>query len=318
MSSSALPFRQPPVPEREQLDLFRALPGDMAPRDSQDLMAFPFFSLAKSRRVAPIDFRASGITLRGLSTPGSCDSMVASYLIDASRSSHGLDSLALALLSSSAVAVLPPPVARAFAAAGVPLTSVGIVVACLDACDAYVKQRKVAGEEIGEPLDERRREVATEQDVEPWVIGQAVMSLNGTLEYFVRNVFNYPTLAECYKVAALDAALAGDLAAIEHADSVVNAAIEIMRERGAVIVDPADIPTAKQLGDWLAMRDVLLYEFKDGLNKYLAWLGPASPVHSLKDVIAFNNAHCKAIVDATLPRVTASTRNVEENDDLPF
>jgi plasmid replication initiation protein len=42
---------------REQLDLFRALPGDMAPRDSQDLMAFPFFSLAKSRRTAPIDFR---------------------------------------------------------------------------------------------------------------------------------------------------------------------------------------------------------------------------------------------------------------------
>ncbi|HET7224511.1 MAG TPA: Si-specific NAD(P)(+) transhydrogenase [Candidatus Eisenbacteria bacterium] len=35
-------------------------------------------------------------------------------------------------------------------------------------------------------------------------IGQAVMSLNGTLDYFVANVFNYPTLAECYKVAALD------------------------------------------------------------------------------------------------------------------
>jgi hypothetical protein len=52
------------VPEREQLDLFRALPGDMAPRDSQDLMAFPFFSLAKSRRTAPIDFRASSVTIR--------------------------------------------------------------------------------------------------------------------------------------------------------------------------------------------------------------------------------------------------------------
>jgi plasmid replication initiation protein len=64
MSSPALPSRQRPVPEREQLDLFRALPGDMAPRDSQDLMAFPFFSLAKSRRVAPIDFRASGVTIR--------------------------------------------------------------------------------------------------------------------------------------------------------------------------------------------------------------------------------------------------------------
>ncbi|MEE8388549.1 MAG: Si-specific NAD(P)(+) transhydrogenase [Acidiferrobacterales bacterium] len=36
-------------------------------------------------------------------------------------------------------------------------------------------------------------------------IGQAVMILNGKLEYFVDNVFNYPTLAETYKIAALDA-----------------------------------------------------------------------------------------------------------------
>ena len=35
--------------EREQLDMFRALPGDLAPRDAQDLMAYPFFSLAKSK-----------------------------------------------------------------------------------------------------------------------------------------------------------------------------------------------------------------------------------------------------------------------------
>lgn len=56
MSSSA--------PEREQLDLFRALPGDMAPRDSQDLMAYPFFSLTKSRRTTPIDFQSGGVTVR--------------------------------------------------------------------------------------------------------------------------------------------------------------------------------------------------------------------------------------------------------------
>ena len=36
-------------------------------------------------------------------------------------------------------------------------------------------------------------------------IGQAVMALGGTLDYFINHVFNYPTLAECYKVAALDA-----------------------------------------------------------------------------------------------------------------
>src|SRR6201996_7218740 len=35
-------------------------------------------------------------------------------------------------------------------------------------------------------------------------IGQAVMSLGGTLDYFIDTVFNYPTLAECYKVAAFN------------------------------------------------------------------------------------------------------------------
>ena len=36
-------------------------------------------------------------------------------------------------------------------------------------------------------------------------IGQAVLTLGGGLSYFVQNTFNYPTLAECYKIAALDA-----------------------------------------------------------------------------------------------------------------
>jgi NAD(P) transhydrogenase len=35
-------------------------------------------------------------------------------------------------------------------------------------------------------------------------VGQAVMALGGTLDYFITQVFNYPTLGECYKVAALD------------------------------------------------------------------------------------------------------------------
>ena len=36
-------------------------------------------------------------------------------------------------------------------------------------------------------------------------IGQAVMAHDGGLDYFINSVFNYPTLAEAYKVAALDA-----------------------------------------------------------------------------------------------------------------
>jgi len=37
-------------------------------------------------------------------------------------------------------------------------------------------------------------------------VGQAVLALGGGLDYFLQTVFNYPTLAECYKVAALNAA----------------------------------------------------------------------------------------------------------------
>jgi plasmid replication initiation protein len=55
--------------EREQLELFRALPGDLSPRDAQDLMAYPFFSLAKSKRLAPIDFRAGKIAIRVEAVP---------------------------------------------------------------------------------------------------------------------------------------------------------------------------------------------------------------------------------------------------------
>lgn len=55
--------------ERAQLDLFRALPGDLAPRDAQDLMAYPFFSLAKSKRLAPIDFNAGSVKIRVEAVP---------------------------------------------------------------------------------------------------------------------------------------------------------------------------------------------------------------------------------------------------------
>src|SRR6202040_2818420 len=55
--------------EREQLELFRALPGDLAPRDAQDLMAYPFFSLAETHRVTPIDFRTNTVTIRVEAVP---------------------------------------------------------------------------------------------------------------------------------------------------------------------------------------------------------------------------------------------------------
>ena len=73
------------------------------------------------------------------------------------------------------------------------------------------------------------------------------------------------------------------------ADRVAEAAIVEMKKQGATIVDPANIATLGKFDD--GEFDVLLYEFKADLNKYLTWLGAASPVHSLKDVIAYNDAH---------------------------
>ncbi|MBB2201614.1 replication initiator protein A [Gluconacetobacter tumulisoli] len=50
--------------ERTKLAVFRAIPGKLAPRDAQDLMAFPFFSLSKTSRILPIDFRTPDVTIR--------------------------------------------------------------------------------------------------------------------------------------------------------------------------------------------------------------------------------------------------------------
>jgi amidase len=69
-------------------------------------------------------------------------------------------------------------------------------------------------------------------------------------------------------------------------DAIVNQAIADMKAAGAVIVDPADIPTASKMD--ACEMDVLLYEFKADLNAYLARRGATARVHSLSDLIAFN------------------------------
>ena len=69
----------------------------------------------------------------------------------------------------------------------------------------------------------------------------------------------------------------------------MDEALRAMREAGAVLVDPANLSTPKQLDD--AEQEVLLYEFKAGLNAYLAGLGPDAPAKSLAALIEFNDQH---------------------------
>jgi amidase len=69
-------------------------------------------------------------------------------------------------------------------------------------------------------------------------------------------------------------------------DRLIERAIGDMKAQGAIIVDPADVPTAAQLDD--CEFEILLYEFKADLNAYLGALGPAAKVHSLEELIAFD------------------------------
>jgi amidase len=72
------------------------------------------------------------------------------------------------------------------------------------------------------------------------------------------------------------------------ADAVANQAIEVLRGLGAVIVDPVQIPNLDKAKLTDAELLVFLYEFKAGLNAYLAALAPGAQVQSLADIIAFN------------------------------
>lgn len=72
----------------------------------------------------------------------------------------------------------------------------------------------------------------------------------------------------------------------DRVDKLMNDLLAEMKKMGAMLVDPADIPTSGKFDD--SEFEVLLYEFKADLNAYLAGLGPQAPVRSLKDVIEFN------------------------------
>src|SRR5262245_28756569 len=72
-------------------------------------------------------------------------------------------------------------------------------------------------------------------------------------------------------------------------DKLMKDCIDVVKSRGATVIDPADISTQGKFDD--SELEVLLYEFKADLNSYLASLGPSAPVKSLKEIIDFNEQH---------------------------
>ena len=75
-------------------------------------------------------------------------------------------------------------------------------------------------------------------------------------------------------------------------DLQMKVVLDLLGQLGAVLVDPAEIPHAK---DYDATElDVLLYEFKHGLNAYLGALPEGGEVRTLADLIVWNKSHAKA------------------------
>jgi len=67
---------------------------------------------------------------------------------------------------------------------------------------------------------------------------------------------------------------------------IAEATLEVLKSCGAILIDPANIPTKGKFYD--SEELVLQYEFKADLNAYLAGLGPSAPVKTLQDIIQFN------------------------------
>ena len=74
-----------------------------------------------------------------------------------------------------------------------------------------------------------------------------------------------------------------------HVPRLMEEAIDAMKRLGAEVVDPIPIESHGMVHE--SEFKVLLYEFKDGLNNYLASLGPAARCKTLEDIIAFNEAN---------------------------
>ena len=79
----------------------------------------------------------------------------------------------------------------------------------------------------------------------------------------------------------------------ERVDRVVEDAIDAMRAAGAVIVDPVVLGAGAGRSLQMAETDVLFYEFKAGLNGYLARRGSGAEVRSLAELIAFNERNAE-------------------------
>jgi amidase len=75
-------------------------------------------------------------------------------------------------------------------------------------------------------------------------------------------------------------------------DQIMESCLDVMKQLGAELVDPVELE--EKFGE--TELEVLNYEFKADLNAYLAGLGPDARVHSLKEIIEFNEQNADRVM----------------------
>lgn len=102
-----------------------------------------------------------------------------------------------------------------------------------------------------------------------------------------------------------------------HILKVLEKSLEIIKDLGAVIIDPVDIQKENEFD--YAESTLLSYEFKHDLNAYLDRLGTDKPVKSLQEIIAFNEHNRGAVMpyfDQERMQASGSRRGLESREYL--
>lgn len=92
--------------------------------------------------------------------------------------------------------------------------------------------------------------------------------------------------------------------------SIMEFAINVLREQGATIIDPVELYLEQH--PW--NNDVITYEFKTGLNHYLSQLQADVPVHSLHELISYNQKHAASALRFGQENLIRSEQNEMGNE----
>ncbi|GGG14848.1 amidase [Paenibacillus albidus] len=96
--------------------------------------------------------------------------------------------------------------------------------------------------------------------------------------------------------------------------SIMETAIHLLRDQGATVIDPVDLYLEQQ--PW--NNDVITYEFRMALNHYLSQLHNNVPIHSLRELIAYNQKHAASALRYGQDNLIRAEQNTLNDESYQF